>query len=182
MDKEKVTQVRGASPELHQLAWELRNNPTPAEAVLWAALSGKKLSQLRFQHPVGHFILDFYCASCKMVVELDGSIHDTWAEEDAARTEYLTAFGCRVIRFRNEEVLNNLGAVLAKLQKPLRGCLRLPPVPPELGARGSIINSVCVYCGSSAGTKPVYADAAREVGGCWPKTISGWSTAAGGSG
>ena len=114
---EKRTQVRGASPELHQLAWELRNNPTPAEALLWTALSGKKLGRLRFrfQHPIGQFVLDFYCASCKLVVELDGSVHDARTEEDAARTEYLNAFGYRVIRFRNEEVLTNLDSVLAKI-------------------------------------------------------------------
>ncbi len=58
----RTGQVRGASPELHRRAWEMRRNTTPAEARLWEALSGQKLGGLkfRFQHPVGQFVLDFY--------------------------------------------------------------------------------------------------------------------------
>ncbi len=113
----KTRDVRGASPELHQQAREMRENPTPAEAALWAALSGKKMRGLRFrfQHPVGQCILDFYCASHKLVLEVDGRVHDGRAEEDAARTELLKAYRCRVIRFRNEEVLTDLDSVLERI-------------------------------------------------------------------
>ncbi len=113
-ENSRSNHVRGASPELHQIAWELRGSRTPAEETLWEALRGKKLAGLkfRFQHPLGQFVLDFYCASCKLAVELDGGIHEHRAEEDAARTAHLEAYGYRVIRFRNEQVLTNLPAVL----------------------------------------------------------------------
>lgn len=109
--------VRGASPELHQRAWVLRQHPTPAEAVLWAALSSKQVTGLRFrfQHPVGQCILDFYCASCRIVVEVDGAVHAARTEEDAARTALLEAYGCRVVRFSNEEVLTDLNSVLERI-------------------------------------------------------------------
>lgn len=90
---------------------------TAAEQVLWEALRDKKLGGLRFraQHPVGQFILDFYCPACKLAVELDGSIHEGRAEEDAARTTHLRAYSYRVLRFQNEEVLTNLASVTARI-------------------------------------------------------------------
>ncbi len=125
----RMGQVRGASPELHRRAWEMRHNPTPAEARLWEALSGQKLGGLkfRFQHPVGQFVLDFYCASCKLAGEVDGGVHDARTEEDAARTQLLQIHQYRVIRFRNEEVLTNLEAVLSQI------LTAAPPPPPILG-------------------------------------------------
>jgi len=113
----KKRYVRGASPELHQLARKMRENPTPAEAALWAALSGKKMRGLRFrfQHPAVQCILNFYCASHKLVLEVDGRVHDRRAEEDAARTELLEAYHCRVLRCRNEEVLTDLDSVLDRI-------------------------------------------------------------------
>jgi len=92
---------------------------TPAEEKLWEALKGKKLGGLKFraQHPVGPFILDFYCPARKLVIEMDGDVHegDEQAEHDEARTNQLNAYGYRVIRFRNEEVLENLPAVLERI-------------------------------------------------------------------
>ena len=72
--------IRGTNPQVEQAARDLRTNLTPAEDYLWRALKSKQLNGLRFrsQHPVGNFILDFYCASCKLVVEVDGSIHDDY--------------------------------------------------------------------------------------------------------
>ena len=123
MEGDQNRQVRGVSPELHRVAWGIRRNPTPAEARLWEALSGQKLGGLkfRFQHPVGQVILDFYCASCKLAVEVDGGVHDARSKEDAARTEHLEAYYYRVIRFRNEEVLANLDAVLSQILAAARG-------------------------------------------------------------
>ena len=69
--------IRGTTPEIEQAARKLRNNLTTAEALLWSALRNKQLAGLRFrcQHPVGNFILDFYCPSLKLVIEVDGRIH-----------------------------------------------------------------------------------------------------------
>ena len=90
---------------------------TPAEQALWDALRDRRLAGLRFrsQHPAGPFVLDFYCPIRKLVVELDGPVHERQAEYDAARTAQLNAYGYRVIRFRNEEVLHELPSVLQRI-------------------------------------------------------------------
>jgi very-short-patch-repair endonuclease len=109
--------IRGTNPQVEQAARDLRKNLTPAEEYLWQALKSKQLNGLRFrsQHPVGNFILDFYCPSCKLVVEVDGSIHDDRQDYDLARTQSLEAYGYFVLRFTNNEVLGELDTVLAKI-------------------------------------------------------------------
>jgi very-short-patch-repair endonuclease len=120
--------IRGTTPEIEAAARRLRRNMTPAERKLWEALKGKKLGGLKFrpQHPVGPFILDFYCPARKLVVELDGGVHEEQAGYDEARTDQLENYGYRVIRFRNEEVLENLPAVLERILEAARGS----PSPP----------------------------------------------------
>ena len=82
---------------------------------LQEALRGSWLHGLRFRrrHPVG--VLDFYCSHSKLVVELDGGVHDPQVGQDAARTAYLDTYGYQVIRFRNEDVLTDLPAVLEQI-------------------------------------------------------------------
>jgi very-short-patch-repair endonuclease len=107
----------------------MRREPTPAEKVLWDVLRGRGLDGLRFrrQHPVGRFVLDFYCPIHKLAVEVDGEVHDAQQERDAERTAVIEAHGYRVIRFRNEEVLDNLPGVLARIRTALS-----PESPPLL--------------------------------------------------
>jgi very-short-patch-repair endonuclease len=90
---------------------------TPAEHALWQALRRHQLHGLGFrrQHPLGPFIVDFYCPRLKLVIEVDGSVHDDQADYDAARTEQLAAYGNHVIRFRNEAVLGDLASVLDQI-------------------------------------------------------------------
>jgi very-short-patch-repair endonuclease len=109
--------IRGTTPEIEAAARHLRANPTPAEAKLWEALKGKQLNGLKFrqQHPVEQFILDFYCPSCKLVIEIDGEIHGDRQEYDQARTEKLNTLGYQVIRFSNTEVMNNFQSVLSQI-------------------------------------------------------------------
>ncbi|HEY9771916.1 MAG TPA: endonuclease domain-containing protein [Coleofasciculaceae cyanobacterium] len=111
--------IRGTTAEIEEAARRLRKNLTPAEAYLWSALRNKQLEGLRFrcQHPVGNFILDFYCAACKLVVEVDGEIHDQQIDYDRARTNKLAEYGYRVLRFSNEQVLNNLPQVIAEIRQ-----------------------------------------------------------------
>ncbi|HEY9863528.1 MAG TPA: endonuclease domain-containing protein, partial [Candidatus Obscuribacterales bacterium] len=66
------------------------------------------------------FILDFYCPSVKLVIEVDGGIHDQQQEYDQARTEKLEAFGYRVLRFTNDQVMKDLSAVLETISKAAR--------------------------------------------------------------
>lgn len=110
--------IRGTTPEIEENARKLRHNLTPAEARLWSALRNKQLNGLRFrcQHPVGNFILDFYCPACKLVVEVDGEIHTSRAEYDQSRTAKLGEHGYQVLRFSNEEVMHDLPKVLDKIK------------------------------------------------------------------
>ncbi len=111
--------IRGTNAQVEQAARDLREKLTPAEEFLWQSLRNKQLNGLRFrsQHPVGNFILDFYCASCKLVIEVDGSIHDDQQDYDLARTQALETYGYFVIRFTNDEVLEDLALVLQKIAK-----------------------------------------------------------------
>ena len=117
---------------LLEKAKEMRNNPTPAEAALWEALKNKNLGdKFRRQHPIDEFIPDFVCLSKKLIVEVDGAIHDFQIDQDQARTAVLEELGYKVIRFRNEEVLGNIEEVLSKIKETLDN----REVPPQ-GARG----------------------------------------------
>jgi very-short-patch-repair endonuclease len=103
---------------IQQRARELRQEMTPAEELLWSRLRNRQLSGLKFrrQHPMGPFVADFCCPAHRLIVELDGDIHDSQAERDAARTEQFEQHGYRVIRFRNELVLNDVDAVLEAIE------------------------------------------------------------------
>jgi very-short-patch-repair endonuclease len=109
--------IRGTTALIDNAAKQLRRTLTPAEQQLWQALRGGKLAGLKFrrQHPVGNFILDFYCAVHKLVVEVDGEIHETQIEYDAARTTELESYGYKIVRFTNEVVLHQLETVLAEI-------------------------------------------------------------------
>lgn len=104
--------------QIVQAARRVRTEPTPAERVLWNELRGNRLCgvPVRRQYPVDRFVLDFYCASRKLAIEIDGEIHDHQQEQDQARTEALAIRGIRVIRFRNDDVLNHLESVLQRLR------------------------------------------------------------------
>jgi very-short-patch-repair endonuclease len=111
--------IRGTTRALIEAAWHLRREKTPAERVLWDALQGRQVAGLRFrcQHAVGPFVADFFCPAAKLIVEVDGLIHDQQIEQYAARTDYLAALGYRVLRLRNELVLTNLPAALAHMEQ-----------------------------------------------------------------
>ena len=99
---------------------ELRNNLTPAEAALWKALQRGQLEGRKFrrQHSFGKFILDFYCPSEKLVIELDGRHHfsDVGFEADSERSTFLHSHGIRVLRFENKDVFENLDGVLEEIR------------------------------------------------------------------
>jgi very-short-patch-repair endonuclease len=109
--------IRGTTPNIVAAARHLRQNLTPAERTLWQALKNCQLNGFKFrcQHPVGPFIVDFYCPQCRLVVELDGEIHDQQVDYDTARTKQLNRFGYRVVRFHNQAVMTNLDGVLQQI-------------------------------------------------------------------
>src|SRR5690349_2542855 len=89
------------------LAREMRANPTPAENHLWRRIRNQQVLGYKFrrQHTIDRFIVDFYCTEARLVIEVDGSIHEEQQEADQLRTEFLESLGLRVLRFTNAEVL-----------------------------------------------------------------------------
>jgi very-short-patch-repair endonuclease len=107
---------------LTALARENRKTPTPAEALIWQkVLRSKQLEHHKFlrQKPIGPYIVDFYCAELRLVIEIDGDSHAEQADYDTQRTEYLNALGLRVIRYENRDVINNLPGIYEHLQTNL---------------------------------------------------------------
>jgi len=98
---------------------ELRKELTPAEEILWNYLRCRRLNNLKFrkQHPVLRFIADFYCHEVKLIIEVDGQIHDLTSnkEHDEGRTYELSEYGITVLRFTNDDILNDLNSVLNKI-------------------------------------------------------------------
>src|SRR5258708_35746770 len=97
-------------------ARKLRSNPTEAERKLWAKLRERQLQGLRFrrQHPIPPFVADFACVEAKLIVEVDGGQHAE-SRADARRTTYVNEQGWRVLRFWNNEVLENMDGVLQRI-------------------------------------------------------------------
>lgn len=107
---------------LKENARELRKNQTPAEEAFWELVRNQNLgTKFRRQHAIGDFIADFASIKDNLVVEIDGEIHDSEEAKlyDEYRTAYLNQKGFRVIRFKNKEVLNNLGEVKKQVLKEL---------------------------------------------------------------
>jgi len=101
----------------------LRRHMTDAEGALWCRLRSRRLCGYKFrrQHPIGPYIVDFLCPARRLVVEVDGGQHTATSERDAARTRWLERRGYRVMRFWNNEVLNETDAVLESILAALDG-------------------------------------------------------------
>ena len=111
-----------ASVEMQTRARELRREMTPAERKLWARIRDGQLDGAHFrkQHAVGNFIVDFFCAKAKLVIEVDGDTHADQVEYDEERTRWLNEQKhYRVIRFTNDDVHRNIDAVLEQIVKAL---------------------------------------------------------------
>jgi very-short-patch-repair endonuclease len=104
---------------LRNNARDLRSNLTPAELKLWVRLKNRQLGGLRFrrQHRISDFIVDFYCAASRLVIELDGPSHveEAQAEKDDIRDKEFSSRGLRVVRFSNDDVHENIEGVLVEI-------------------------------------------------------------------
>ena len=122
----RINNYKRLSQVATQRARELRRDSTNAEKILWDALRNRKLMNKKFyrQKPIYYdelvkdtfFIADFYCHEAKLVIEVDGGIHNYQKEEDMTRTEVLNLLGINVIRFKNDEVEKNIEYVLEKIK------------------------------------------------------------------
>jgi very-short-patch-repair endonuclease len=115
------------APKLLAFAREMRHQSAPAENILWQCLRGRQLNGFKFrrQHAIGGYILDFFCAECGLVIELDGDSHSDRVTHDEVRTQILEGRGLKVIRFENPEVFDHLDGVLERI---LEECERASPV------------------------------------------------------
>ncbi len=125
--KGKIVIVRnmfyGASQGIFRKAYELRRNETEAEKKLWSYLNRKGHFHYRFrrQHPVDIFIVDFYCHKLKLAIEVDGDVHKSKKQQeyDLGRSHDLNKYGIKIIRFKNEEVLNNIENVIQTIHNEI---------------------------------------------------------------
>ena len=114
-------------PEIKEIARKLRNNPTPSEKKLWSFLRNRKLNGKKFlrQHPIFYdrtdnehffYIPDFYCAEIRLIIEVDGRFHEYQKDRDKHRDEILHGLGLKILRIKNEELLN-MDKVLHKIRE-----------------------------------------------------------------
>jgi very-short-patch-repair endonuclease len=115
----------GAKPEIFNFAQALRKNPTDSEKMLWNILRKYRSKGYIFrrQHPIDIFIADFYCHKLKLAIEVDGEIHNNEFEKeyDDGRTGELEKYGIKVIRFTNEQVLDDKEGIENQINKFISG-------------------------------------------------------------
>ena len=123
MSDHKNNLTYNANFKIFENANSLKKTMTEAEVILWNELRNKKLLSTKFrrQHPIDRFIVDFYCHEKKLVIEVDGGIHNMTdvRERDENRSAELENLGLKIIRFKNEEVLQNIGLVLEKIKSEI---------------------------------------------------------------
>ena len=129
----------GDKPKILEYARELRKNPTEAESKLWRELQKLRDKGIIFRrhHPIDIFIADFYSHSIKLVIEVDGEIHEDnhSKEKDDGRSAILESYGIKVIRFKNDQILENPNQVLTHITN-LISDLSSPSLPGEGDRRG----------------------------------------------
>ncbi len=111
-----------ASKTIFQYAEVLRKNMTEAEEIVWERLCKNKLGvRIRRQHPIYKYIADYYCHELKLVIEIDGEIHLSREnkESDISRDITLNEFGIQIIRFTNDQVINNLDQIIDEIKKKI---------------------------------------------------------------
>jgi very-short-patch-repair endonuclease len=102
-----------------EIAREFRKEPTKGEAILWQALRGKKLDGVKFrrQQPIGYFVVDFYNSAYRLVIEVDGPIHNNQVEADRARQDILEVLGLNILRINTEMAESNLTGVISNIRQ-----------------------------------------------------------------
>ena len=113
----------GTSPKIMGIAYDLRQGMTQAEKLLWKRLRNRQVKGYRFrrQHPIKDLIVDFFCYEARLVIELDGAVHNDpyQNERDKERTKILQNLGLSELRFSNMEVFNNLDNVVSRIAEKL---------------------------------------------------------------
>lgn len=107
--------------KLKEISKKNRKNPTEAEKIFWNLVVSRNKLKYRFlrQKPIGRCILDFYCSSLLLNIEIDGSSHNFKKGWDEARDKYLEIRGIKTIRYTNDEILNNIDKVILDLKEKI---------------------------------------------------------------
>jgi very-short-patch-repair endonuclease len=117
---DKADMFYGANTKLHEFARQMRHHETECERLLWEKLNKKQLNGYRFrrQHPILYFVADFYCHKAKLIVEVDGGIHQlpNQYEYDKGRDFELSQFGLTVLRFTNRQILEEIDLVTNQIE------------------------------------------------------------------
>ncbi len=106
---------------LLNLCRDLRKNQTDVEKILWECLRNRRLHGVKFrrQFPIDRYVVDFYAFEPRLVIEVDGEIHDYQKEQDEFRSGIIESYDLVILRFRNERVLADLGGVLEEISQTL---------------------------------------------------------------
>ena len=107
--------------KLKPLAREKRHKTTPAEDKLWQHLRNRQICEIKFrrQYGIDRFIVDFFAVKQRLAIEVDGPIHNHIVEEDAIRQEFIESLGIRMLRFSNDEVLDDIESVIGQITATL---------------------------------------------------------------
>ena len=129
MEELEKTMYFKATPATLEAARILRKNMTHCEKLLWERLKGKQIGGHRFrrQHPIYFFIADFYCHEARIVIEIDGEIHDGQKDYDDGRSAEMEKYDIRVIRFTNKEVEENIENVISRIREIVSERIKSPP-------------------------------------------------------
>ena len=132
-----IRPLKRVTNQTRSRAIDLRRNATNPEQKLWSILCRRQLGGLKFrrQHPVEPYILDFYCSSANLVVELDGESHEGRQLYDESRTQHLCSLGLRTIRVTNDDVIHNLEGVAEMILREATSTSE-PSPSPSLQGRG----------------------------------------------
>jgi len=123
------------NPQLKEIARQLRNNSTKAEIKLWHHLKGKQLRGYDFhrQKPIGNYIVDFFCNKLMLVIELDGYTHGFKEvfERDKLKEQSLQELEITILRFKDEDIINNIEGVIAYIEEYIQGLENKHPFIPS---------------------------------------------------
>ena len=162
-------------PRTFELARKLRHSMTEPERHLWEMLR-KKQHALRFrkQHPLGPYVLDFYCPAAKLCVEVDGPVHQEpeQIKRDAARDAWLSAHGIRVMRFSAADVTDRPAAVIAAIVQPAAPSVARWRHLPHGVAAGEGLTATYLTGGPTSLCDRTSARARRRGGGSWAEAAS----------
>ena len=129
MEELEKSMYYGAKTDTLSAAKILRENMTNCEKLLWEKLKLKQVCGLKFrrQHPIDFFIVDFYCHEARLVIEIDGKIHDKQREYDDGRSAEMEKYFIKVIRFKNSEVEKNIYDVVERIENEIKRRIQSPP-------------------------------------------------------